>query len=579
MKLIEALKILREPAPEAGTNLCAYLACSFTPLHLQTFLAAELRRREPSRAIDVPTGLFGDLGGNLERVQAADADVVAAVVEWPDLDPRLGIRSLGGWGVDDVPDILETASARLGLLAEILRGMSRATPVVVSLPTLPLPPLFSSVAQESHAHEVALRSLVGSFAADLVSAPGVRIVNQQSLDEASAPASRLDVKSELTTGFPYTLQHAAALAEHLAVLLVRPQPKKGLITDLDDTLWAGLLGEVGVDGVHWSLEREAQEHGLYQQLLASLASAGVLIGVASKNEPELVQEIFSRDDLLLRQDAIFPFEVSWGSKAAAVARILGVWNIAPDSVVFVDDSAIEVAEVQAEFPEMECVVFPRDDPAELWAFLRHLRSSFGKSEISEEDTLRLASIRSSQEIRKREPVDVLGYSDSFLSSADGVVTFDVRKSPDARALELINKTNQFNLNGRRLDEPAFRRLLEDPASFIVTASYKDRFGPLGKIASILGRREESTLVVTDWVMSCRAFSRRIEHHCLAFLFDTFDVERIVLEYSETPRNSVFREFLVTLNGASSADDRPEVTRDGFREHAPALVHSVTELEA
>jgi FkbH-like protein len=579
VKLIDALKILAEPAPEAGAPLHGYLACGFTPLHLQTFLSAELRQRTPERVVEVSTGLFGDLIGNLERARAENVDHVAAVVEWSDLDPRLGIRSLGGWRTDDVPDILETASVRARLLTAVLRGVSVSAQVAVALPTLPLPPLFSSGTAESHPDEVALRSVVAGLAADLVSEPGVRIVSSQSLDEASAPAERLDVKSELTAGFPYTLRHAAALAEHLAALLVRPSPKKGLITDLDDTLWAGLLGEIGIDEVRWSLELEAQEYGLYQQLLASFASAGVLIGVASKNEPELVEAVFGRNDLVLSRDAIFPFEVSWGSKAAAVDRILRVWNIAPDAVVFVDDSPIEVAEVQAEFPEMECIVFPTGDASAFWGFLKHLRTSFGKTEISAEDTMRLASIRSSQEIRDRERVDGGGYSDEFLASADGSVTFDVRKSPDARALELINKTNQFNLNGKRIDEPAFRRLLGDPATFMVVVSYKDRFGPLGKIASILGRQEGSTLVVTCWVMSCRAFSRRIEHHCLSFLFDTFGAETIALEYDETPRNSVFREFVLALNDASSGDGQVAVTREAFRLHAPALVHRVTEIAA
>jgi FkbH-like protein len=573
MKLIDALEILRQPS--AGTRLRVYLACGFTPLHLQTFLAAELRRNAPSQGIDIETGLFGDLLGNLTRSERSATDVVATLVEWADLDPRLSIRSLGGWRPSDIPDIVDAAAGQLTRLSGTLARVSHSRPVVCCLPTLPLPPVFPPSPDETSAYELRLRATIGSFAEEIAGEAGVRVLNAQSLDERSPAARRLDVKSELTTGFSYTLEHASALAASLAALIEDPPPKKGLITDLDDTLWAGLLGEVGVEGVCWTLELEAQEHGLYQQLLASLAASGVLIGVASKNDASLVDEAFGRSDFLLPRDAVFPVEVNWGAKSASVGRILEAWNIAPDSVVFVDDSPFEAAEVKAAFPDLECIVFPRGDHREFWEFMRQLRRLFGKRTISDEDALRMASIRSAHAI-PGEPVDSDGYSDEFLSSAEGSLEFEARKAPDARALELINKTNQFNLNGKRLNEAAFRTFLAEPATFLVTASYKDRFGPLGKIASVLGRQDGGTLIVTRWVMSCRAFSRRIEHHCLAYLFDKFGADKIVLEYEETPRNSVFQEFLASVNGTAWGPADPEITHDMFRERCPALVHRVTE---
>ena len=104
----------------------------------------------------------------------------------------------------------------------------------------------------------------------------MRVVNSGSLLEDSPFASRFDVKSEVVSGFPYALSHASVLASHLAALVANPTPRKGLITDLDDTLWGGILGEIGVDGVSWSLDQHTHMHALYQQFLASLASAGTL---------------------------------------------------------------------------------------------------------------------------------------------------------------------------------------------------------------------------------------------------------------------------------------------------------------
>ena len=141
--------------------------------------------------------------------------------------------------------------------------------------------------------------------------------------------------------------------------LIQPRPaKKGLITDLDDTLWRGLLGEEGVAGISWDLDRHSHIHALYQQTLRALAESGVLIAVASKNDPALVTEALARRDLLLPKDCLFPIEVNWKAKSQSVYRILEAWNINADAVVFVDDSPIELAEVQSLFPAIKCLRFP-----------------------------------------------------------------------------------------------------------------------------------------------------------------------------------------------------------------------------
>ena len=101
------------------------------------------------------------------------------------------------------------------------------------------------------------------------------------------------------TGFPYSLPHAEVLARALASLLAPRKPKKGLITDLDDTLWAGLIGEVGHEQVSWDLASHSQFHGLYQQMLGALADQGVLIAVASKNTAEIAHKGLARTDLMI----------------------------------------------------------------------------------------------------------------------------------------------------------------------------------------------------------------------------------------------------------------------------------------
>jgi FkbH-like protein len=577
MKLIEALEIMNRPTPKGASRLGVDLACGFTPLHLETFLSAELRLALPTIQVNVSVGIFDDLVGNIERAGATEGDVVVAVLEWADLDARLGLRRLGGWTPADVADIVQTAEQQVARLGAVLARTAVRKRVVCSLPSLPLPPIFLQRTQETGPQELELRALVASMARDVSSHSSVQVVSSRKVDLASAPSERHDPKSELATGFPYSVAHASALAEVLASLAAEQRPKKGLVTDLDDTLWRGVVGEIGAENVSWSEDGGAHTHALYQQFVASLAAAGVLVAAASKNESSLVEDVFARADILLSKDAVFPLEIHWGSKSDSVGRILETWNVGAGDVVFVDDSPLEVAQVQSVFPEIEGFVFPQNDYPALLELIEGLRDRFGKRDTNEEDALRLESIRSATHFRSATGAPDAASLDEFLRGVRGEIVFKCGRGRDTRAFELINKTTQFNLNGDRLTEAAFGRALEADDAFLLTASYGDKFGSLGKIAAMLGRVEDETVLVCSWVMSCRAFTRRIEYQCLSFLFEKFAASEVVATYRPTERNTPLRTFLGSLLDGELTEGAVAISRAAFKARAPALVHGVVEI--
>ena len=571
MKLIDALTIIKRPVPENAPLSRVFLACGFTPLHLQTFLAASLREQTPAERFEISAGLFGDLAGNIERLHAADYDQLVVVIEWQDLDLRLGVRNLGGWRAGDLADIVASAERILARIERAIEKVADSLPTYISLPTLPLPPLFTTPTQQASAHELRLRLAVANFAASLAAHSRVRILNAQRLEECSPLPSRLDLQSDLLSGFPYQLSHASAMAHQFAALMRNAAPKKGLITDLDDTLWAGILGEIGVDGISWHLDQKTQVHGIYQQFLASLASAGVLTAVASKNEAALVEQALAREDLLIGKQSLYPIDAHWGPKSESVRRILKTWNIAADAVVFVDDSPMELAEVKAAFPQMECLLFPPADYAAFWQLLNTLRDFFGKAVVSEEDAIRLDSIRAGEALRASSNGDATSLDD-FLQDAQPKVTVAFGKDKnDHRAFELINKTNQFNLNGKRLNEAAWNSYLDDPATFLMTVNYQDKYGALGKIAVLLGRIDNAAAKIDYWVMSCRAFSRRVEHHSLNWLFENFNLAAINLDFQPTDRNQPTRDFLASVS-AEEPGNYARISRENFFEKCPKLFH-------
>lgn len=347
-----------------------------------------------------------------------------------------------------------------------------------------------------------------------------------------------------------------------------------MIVDLDDTLWSGIVGEVGVGGISWHQELHTQVHALLQQMLAQMAENGVLLAVASKNEPETVRQALARSDLLVSPDAFFPIIASWGPKSAAVNEILRVWNVGADSVVFLDDNPMELSEVQAAQPGVTGLRFNPKDPAAVWDVLLQLRDLFGKPAVFEEDRLRRDSIRASAALQDLEQ---RADSGGFLQTLAGRLTIDYRKdAADKRPLELINKTNQFNLNGIRITEGDWLAGLRDSNSIAAVVSYEDKFGSLGKIAVLLGRNGGLQIAVTSWVMSCRAFARRIEHHTLDSLFRLYGVDELLFDFRPTERNQPLQQFFQEIGASCRESGQLRLTRQKFLEARRGLPHNVME---
>ena len=187
--------------------------------------------------------------------------------------------------------------------------------------------------------------------------------------------------------------------------------------------------------------------------------------------------------------------------------------------------------------------------------------------MTAEDRLRAASLRRAVEYAMADAAD----PESLLAGLEARVSFSFSRDPfDPRALELLNKTNQFNLNGRRWEESGLRAFLQQPGAVFCVASYEDRFGALGKIAVAAGLVEDGALRLQSWVISCRAFSRRVEFAALEALFHHTGAGTLLLDWQSTPRNGPARETLAVL-----FDEVPEagvlsLSRETFSLRCPRL---------
>ena len=571
MKLVDALKLYHHGETRSAEEFRLFIACSFPPLHLSTLTGAYLAKTVPDRRIAVNHGRCGDLIENLQLGNDAKQPNLFVVIEWWDFDPRLSIRSLGGW--NDTESILRTVDAACRRLRQNLSKI-QAQQIVICLPTLPLPPLFPVQSELLGRTEACLRHAVTDLIHWAISRDRMHVLHPDAIAELSPMTERWDARMDLETGFPYKLTHADSLARMCARLLTGGARRKGIITDADDTLWHGIAGEVGAENVSWSLENDSQVHGLFQQALAVLANKGVLIAIASKNDREVVMKALQRSDLAMEKDAFFPIEAHWGAKSESVSRILRTWNIDPTSVVFIDDNTVEIAEVQARFPNLECRVFPKGDPAAVIELLKWLRDEFGCESSSDENKLRRHSIEQNlifeAEGEQADP-------EEFLKTLEASVTIRVAGRSSSRAWELVNKTNQFNLNGCRYTLEQWLARGERESDFVFTVAYQDRFGPLGTIATMAGHTADQRIYLEDWAISCRAFSRRLEYLCLAFLFDRFGKDAISIAFCATDRNHVAQNLLQLLIGSLPRNGNAELilTSERFERQCPRLYQRIS----
>jgi FkbH-like protein len=576
--LLEALEIIKKNRMMHQEKILAgALYSGIASLHLKTFFHSFLCDLSPNHRITLREGRYGDLLGSLLELLSEDVDLefVAIVMEWEDLDLRLGLRSLQGWSIHSYEDILASVRSKVPLFSDCIKRLTEKTKVILSLPSSPFLPLYFSARRSENIWENALKNKIYSLRESLLPLKNFFLVNQEIFMMDSGFPRRYSVESHLACGFPYSLEFSVILAQALAELALPPAPLKGIVVDLDETLWKGILGEDGIEGVSWDLDRNSHMHGVFQAFLQSLAESGILVGVASKNDPTLVEELFSKRETPLRRDAFFPLMAGWGRKSVSIRKILEAWNVSADAVVFVDDSPLEIEEVSAEFPQLRTFLFPNKNAEEILNLIYTLRDLFGKETLSQEDSIRLTSLKQREEFAALSASGGENYEELLRRSLPRITLCTLSGGEDARAFELLNKTNQFNMNGMRCTETEWKALRARESGFVVVASYEDRFGLLGKIAVFAGYREGSRVSLSHWVMSCRAFGRRIEHAMLRYIFQKYDVDEVCLQYSPTARNAPFFEF-AKESGMVEEEGVMRVERARFVERCPALYHEVKE---
>ena len=286
-------------------------------------------------------------------------------------------------------------------------------------------------------------------------------------------------------------------------------PKKVLLLDLDNTLWGGLAGEHDRTPVVLSEEHAGLAYKNLQRLLLEMQKQGVLLGIVSKNNEQDAMEILKKHPhMVLRPEAFAAKRINWTPKHENIREIARELNLGLDSFVFWDDSPAERQLVKEMLPQVEVPDFP-DKPEELAPAMAEIfREYFEKAFITEEDRKKTAQYTAfSERNRLRE---VSGSFEAYLRDLEIAVRRMDPKRHVERLLQLMNKTNQFNLTTRRYTRAQIAELLEDADRCVYLYNVADRFGDNGITAVLIADCSGEAPVLTDFVMSCRIMGRKIE---------------------------------------------------------------------
>lgn len=370
--------------------------------------------------------------------------------------------------------------------------------------------------------------------------------------------------SRQAMSFEALARYAAEAAALVAALAGRS--KKVLVVDLDNTLWGGIVGEDGAAGL--KLDGPEGEPFLeFQRYLKGLKERGVLLAVASKNDPAAAREPFkSRPEMALRLEDFSAFEAGWGPKPEALARIAAKLNVGVDALAFVDDTAMEREAVRSFLPEVAVVDLP-EDPSDSVRALDAARL-FEPASVSAEDAARAAhfAAEAAREAHKAAAADLPTFLKGLGMRAEAG---PFAEADLERVVQLFNKTNQFNVLTRRVAEAEVRGWLRDPAVFTLQARLSDRHGDYGLVACLTARAKGGELVVEDWLMSCRVLGRGLERLCFNRLLAEArrrGASSLVGRYEATPKNGLVKDLYPTLGFSAdgpgtwrlkAADARPQ----------------------
>lgn len=322
--------------------------------------------------------------------------------------------------------------------------------------------------------------------------------------------------------------------------------KKLLILDLDNTLWGGVLGEDGIEGIKISEDGEGKIYRDLQKNIKKIKDYGILLAIVSKNNYSDVEELFNKHPMMvLKFDDFIIKKINWNPKPENIKEIAKELNLGIDSFVFIDDSNFERNLVREMLPECSVPEFPDDiSYLNIFFFEEVVYKYFPKLNITKEDLE-----KSEQYVRnfQREALKVnLSSIEDYIVKLNIKLTYYINdKRFIHRISQLTQKTNQFNLTTKRYTEADILSFLDRDDVYIFALEYEDRFGKEGIVGLCITFLREDIVYFDTFLLSCRIIGRDVEFKFINYIIDYFKLKgfkKFEAEYIPTNKNHLVRDF-------------------------------------
>ncbi|MCK1364139.1 HAD-IIIC family phosphatase [Bradyrhizobium sp. 62] len=324
--------------------------------------------------------------------------------------------------------------------------------------------------------------------------------------------------------------------------------RRVLVLDLDNTMWGGIVGDDGIEGLELGNGSALGEaHSALQRMALSLKERGIILCVSSKNDEAIALDAFrNHPEMILKEDDIVAFRVNWEDKAANIKAIADALDLGLDSFVFLDDNPAERKRVRDALPAVAVPELP-EDPSD-WLPVFQAAGYFEQAGFSKEDQLR-AGFNKANALRAAQ-LERIGDHNDYLRSLGmtlSIAPFD--GAGRKRIAQLISKSNQFNLTTRRYSDAEIAALESRLDVFTIQARLEDIFGDNGMISTVICRRTGQAWEVDSWIMSCRVLGRRVEEAILQYLVEQArlrGISAITGRYIPTAKNGLVRDHFSRL---------------------------------
>ena len=455
-------------------------------------------------------------------------------------------------------------NAYLRMLRDGIKAQSNAVCIFQSIAP-PAERLFGSLDRALPGTMKSLLDTVNREMAELVAGSGDVLLDVAGLAETVGLADWHDPQLWNLAKISFSDQFIPLYADHVArvVAAMRGRSRKALILDLDNTVWGGVIGDDGLEGIQIAQgDARGEAHLAVQRLALDLRQRGIVLAVSSKNNDEVAREPFLKHpEMLLKLDHIAVFQANWKDKATNIQAIAEQLSLGLDAMVFVDDNPAERGLVRQLLPQVAVPELP-EEPA---YYARTLAAAgyFEAVTFAAED-LKRAGFYQDNARRAELQMQVGGVND-YLASLQMTITFQPFDATGrARIVQLINKSNQYNLTTRRYTEPEVAELESDPTVFTLQVRLADIFGDNGMISVVICRPGKAgEWEIDTWLMSCRVLGRTVEHWTLREILlhaREAGIRKLVGIYRPTDRNQLVDDHYAKLGFTRVESDAEGMSR-------------------